>query len=131
VGSVSGSSIYYLSPTKAVYADAVAGCTAWASDAKLAVITSSAEQTFIDAIDGKNLAGYARWIGATRVNGAFAWNDGSALSYTNWASGQPDNVGGGENCLGSGRPGLAPGAWHDLNCITTSMYYLCERPTST
>lgn len=39
------------------------------------------------------------WLGASRVNGNFQWVDGSALSYSAFASGEPNNETGDENYL--------------------------------
>jgi Ca2+-binding RTX toxin-like protein len=38
------------------------------------------------------------WIGASRdAGGAFAWESGADFTYTAWASGEPNNYGGGED----------------------------------
>lgn len=39
------------------------------------------------------------WLGASRVNGSFQWVDGSAISYSAFASGEPNNETGDENYL--------------------------------
>ncbi|MBS0260613.1 MAG: DUF1080 domain-containing protein [Planctomycetes bacterium] len=55
------------------------------------------------------------WLGATdRIQeGKWIWGDGTALGYTNWDVGQPNNFGsGGEDCLLL-LLSLAPGKWWD------------------
>eukprot|EP00092_Neocalanus_flemingeri_P012037 GFUD01012976.1.p1 GENE.GFUD01012976.1~~GFUD01012976.1.p1 ORF type:complete len:202 (-),score=25.93 GFUD01012976.1:357-962(-) len=57
----------------------------------LASIESAGENSFIDGI----ATDYA-WIGGFRIFPAvspfWAWIDGYTFAYTNWATGQPDNV---------------------------------------
>ncbi|XP_066842557.1 C-type lectin domain family 4 member G-like [Anser cygnoides] len=53
------------------------------------------------------------WIGLhdRSTEGSFQWVDGSALSYRNWRWGQPDEAGGGEDCVAMdprGRGGTGP-----------------------
>jgi hypothetical protein len=43
------------------------------------------------------------------------WSDGTALDYENWATDQPDDVGG-EDCT---HPRTGTGLWNDENCDTT------------
>lgn len=59
------------------------------------------------------------WIGMNdrRLQGAWIWINGSASSYTNWAPGEPNNLGG-EHCAAmyNGNRPTSPGLWNDLNC---------------
>lgn len=65
----------------------------------LAVITSAEENAIIDSLFDNGFA----WIGASDAGseGNFTWRSGpeagAALSYTNWAGGEPNNFGGSEN----------------------------------
>lgn len=57
------------------------------------------------------------WIGLTdrAEEGSFAWQDGSILGeedWSNWASGEPSNSGGVEDCVQL----RSDGTWNDRNC---------------
>jgi hypothetical protein len=85
----------------------------------LAIIKNADEQKWVfstfNAYDGVNHVGI--WIGLhrTTLGGPFAWVTGATLDYTNWNQGEPNNVGGIENCVHmcSG-DSTAPGTWNDL-----------------
>ncbi len=81
----------------------------------LASIHSAEENEFIHQTFG-NFNGQDRrlWIGFTDQNseGEWYWSDGSAVDYTNWNPGEPNNANNVEHfaeMLGSN------GAWNDLN----------------
>eukprot|EP00058_Branchiostoma_floridae_P018050 XP_002603539.1 hypothetical protein BRAFLDRAFT_79074 [Branchiostoma floridae] len=62
--------------------------------ANLASVTSADENNFItrfiaNAPRGTWIPGV--WFGLNRLDGKWKWADGSALSYTNWAKGEPGN----------------------------------------
>ncbi|MBC02822.1 MAG: hypothetical protein CMJ34_05910 [Phycisphaerae bacterium] len=63
------------------------------------------------------------WIGLSRVNQTWVWNDGSPLDFTNWTPGQPDGSGS-SACLwnGSGITDL----WDDQPTNTLHKSYLVE-----
>jgi hypothetical protein len=81
----------------------------------LATITSSQENDFLTA----KVSGTA-WIGASdaAVEGTWRWvagpEDGSLLSYSNWAPGEPNNSGGNENYCHMMTWTTPPGEWNDL-----------------
>ena len=56
------------------------------------------------------------WIGLNdqSAEGGYIWSDGSPVSYINWAEGEPNNYGDGEDCativVGNG------GTWNDDGC---------------
>lgn len=58
------------------------------------------------------------WIGFNdeAVEGQFVWYDQSPVVYTNWASGEPNNSGGNEDCTQIYPGGSQPGTWNDLKC---------------
>ena len=63
----------------------------------LASIHSKEENDFV-----ARLANFQRvWIGGTDVEseGNWSWSDGSAMSYTGWCPGNPNNQGGAEHCM--------------------------------
>ncbi len=80
----------------------------------LATITSAAENSFVAALSN----GARGWIGASDdgSEGNFTWRTGpetgQAVTFTNWAGGEPNNVGDGENYVQLNLQGL--GTWNDL-----------------
>uniref|UniRef100_A0A667ZWI3 C-type lectin domain-containing protein n=1 Tax=Myripristis murdjan TaxID=586833 RepID=A0A667ZWI3_9TELE len=81
------------------------------------VIINSREENVRDGV----------WIGLSdlETEGEWKWVDGSSLSYTSWAKGQPDDAPGGEDC-GEVRP--ERDGWNDLFC-THSLHWVCEKKT--
>ncbi|XP_070553643.1 perlucin-like protein [Ptychodera flava] len=69
---------------------------------------------------------YQIWIGLDDIDveGTFEWNDGSAVKYTNWENGQPDNAGNVEDCAHLWAD--HDGKWNDLPC-TNRAGFVCER----
>lgn len=61
------------------------------------------------------------WIGLSDSDdeGLFRWDDGSAVDYTTWNTGEPNDWGGNEDCAE-----LAWGIWNDLPC-DYSIGYIC------
>ncbi|KAI8499378.1 hypothetical protein Bbelb_231420 [Branchiostoma belcheri] len=74
--------------------------------ANLASVQSREENDFIAMLITNAPKGTVRhlvWFGLCRGKGGFSWTDGSDLTYTNWAPGEPNNrawlsFGQGENC---------------------------------
>ncbi|XP_070552324.1 lactadherin-like isoform X2 [Ptychodera flava] len=66
------------------------------------------------------------WLGATdaKHEGKWTWEDGTQVTYTNWAPGQPDNTGGREHCLHLCKDWDLK--WNDRVC-TTHMGFICEK----
>jgi hypothetical protein len=56
------------------------------------------------------------WTGMTDYadEGQWSWADGSTVSYTNWAPGEPNNFGNDEDCMELGY--YADGKWNDNGC---------------
>lgn len=56
--------------------------------------------------------------------GTFEWSDGSAVTYTNWAGGNPDNFGQGQDCsvIATHWNGL----WDDIACFNLRQF-ICRR----
>lgn len=117
--------VFYTSP--ATWADAQAACVAAGS--QLAIIkTAQANQvvtSLIGAVDA--------FVGArdVAVEGTFVWGDGTALTYTNWRTGEPNNGNGTfeEDCLIV--EGALGGSWDDRPCAppptgTGAYAYVCQ-----
>lgn len=54
----------------------------------------------------------------------FDFVDGTAHGWANWASEEPNNSGGSEDCT---EVDVLSGTWNDRNCVT-SHPFVCERP---
>jgi hypothetical protein len=88
---------------------------------RLAVIHNVKEQGWIFSTFGA-YGGTNRdlWIGLCRVGAqrTLEWVTGEKLDYSNWAGGQPDDMGGRESCVfmaSSNRPwGFPAGGWADI-----------------
>ena len=84
----------------------------------LAMIFDGETNDFVFAVSG----GQSAWLGAHRVgiliepnprNDQLTWIDGSAMEFSNWSSGQPDNYGEDEYCLEMWK---GNGQWNDRLC---------------
>jgi len=83
-----GSCLVFIS-TPRTYVQAKAACAAMT--AHLAYLKTAAVDTFAEQFVGTT----DTWIGASdsATEGTFLWDDGSALVFTNWADGEPNNAG--------------------------------------
>ena len=115
VGSVGGNH-YYLSTNQLTWQQAQA--QAQANGGHLATIPNAQTNTLLD----NALSTGSAYIGFTDevVEGTFRWVDGSPVTYTNWQSGEPNNVGAGEDY------GVltANGAWFDGTGATLGFSFL-------
>jgi len=62
------------------------------------------------------------WLGLRRDGGSWKWSDGSAYDVSNWATGEPNNKGGGEDCVvvyGD------TGKWNDYACSDRNNF-MCQ-----
>lgn len=77
---------------------------------RLVVIRSENENDFVHGLIPDAEAEQRAWIGLSdrREEGVFRWVDGSEPIYTNWAPGEPNDVGG-EDCAEM----LPDGRWND------------------
>jgi hypothetical protein len=86
-----------------------------AAGAHLVTITSAGEQTLVNTVGTGE-----RWIGLARFSGStsFRWVTMEAMTYTNWAAGEPNGSG---YCAR-----LRTDGWADISC---SQYFpaVCER----
>ena len=82
--------------------------------ANLISIQNGSENTCIANALASNGFGGVIWIGFNdeAQEGNFVWYDGRPVTYTNWASGEPNNSGGNEDCVQI----FPDGMWNDLNC---------------
>lgn len=77
----------------------------------LVAVNDAAENDFLISTFGTE---HALWIGLYRTGpntSDFAWTNGDAVTYTNWAGGEPNNCCGGEDYTHT----YTTGEWNDLN----------------
>ncbi len=79
-----------------------------------------------DAAENQLVSDHAKdaWIGLDdlRTEGGFHWADGTALDFTAWSSGEPNDAGGNEDCAYMKSSGTN---WNDTPC-SESRKALCE-----
>ena len=95
-------SCYWISSSQSLYAnwhDAGVACQAKDPRAHLVSVADLAENTFL--VETMGAAGPSSWIGLNDIatEGQFAWSDGSAISFTNWGTGQPDDYKHEQDCV--------------------------------
>ena len=93
----------------------------------LAVIDDADENAAL-AAQGTNTPGaLGSWyIGLSdlALEGSFVWLDGIPAVFTSWNLGEPNNVGGLENCAVLPNTGL----WNDEPCDDPPKHFICETP---
>jgi hypothetical protein len=103
--------------------------TYWAAQAEcqnmggsLVSIHDQYQHAWLSDTAGALNVGNEWWIGLndTYEEGVFRWDDGTAVDFTNWNSGEPNDWGGNEDC-----GELTWGVWNDLPC-DYSIGYICE-----
>ncbi len=98
--------------------------TCWSYDYHMLTIDDSSENSWADAT-ADTYSTSKWWMGFNDISseGSWVWEDGSAVSYTNWHSGEP-NDSGGEDCgqINRFHPDVT---WNDEPC-SSSFYYICE-----
>ncbi|XP_039460668.1 L-rhamnose-binding lectin CSL1-like isoform X3 [Oreochromis aureus] len=66
----------------------------------LASFHNTAEYTFIRELTHTAAGSYKEaWVGGRKNETVWMWSDGSQFDFINWASGEPNNYGGGEDCM--------------------------------
>jgi hypothetical protein len=91
----------------------------------LASIEDAAEQVVAESLLGTTGVMFG-WFGLNDVTteGVFAWTNGNAVTYTNWAPGEPNDFNGVEDC------GVVQAAlgyqWNDDQCASVFDGVLCE-----
>lgn len=117
---------YAYAPASPMVSWATAKDAAAALGGYLATITSSAEQQWV--VQNLSIATRPQcWLGGTdaAVEGTWAWTNGDAWSYSNWASGEPNNLAGIEDLLMM----YPNGTWNDTSDDHTNAGYVVEWDT--
>ena len=93
-------SIYKLMKKKMTYADAQKSCKKWHCKSHLASIHTMEEHDALIKLL-KNFQVSSAWLGANDQGkeGAWQWDDQTKFSWSKWAPGEPNNLGGGQDCL--------------------------------
>lgn len=101
---------YYLSERAGTWTEVEAAAVAFGGH--LVAINDAAEQAALTANFG---SAQRLWIGLSDAanEGVFSWSNGDALTYTNWAPGEPNNWSGIED-YGSMNWLNGSNAWNDL-----------------
>ncbi len=73
------------------------------------------------------------WIGATdsAVERTWKWAGGETFGFSNWASGQPDNLNDQDFAAVAGDLGGSPGKWYDYQSTVTLDGYMLEQGYAT
>ena len=73
------------------------------------------------------------WIGATdsATEGTWTWITGESFGFSNWYTGQPDNLNDSDFAAVSGDAGGVSGKWYDFRSTTTRDGYLLEMGRTT
>ena len=110
---------YYCSLSPDVWTNAQATCAA--NGGHLAIVNDATENAFLANL----LTTQSAYIGLSdhTNEGTFTWVDGSALSYTNWYPGQPNNYNGAQHFVEM----LSNGQWNDQYGKVT-LEYIMEIP---
>lgn len=107
----------------ASWADAKAQCEGQGKS--LLTINDAEEEAWVYGI-ASALSTQKWWIGLNdrASEGAFVWDSGEPVTYTNWYPGEPNNAGGDEDCgqLNRFYPDLG---WNDEPC-SLHLRYICE-----
>ena len=107
------------------WADSEQHCLALGGN--LASVHSPLEYQFMQALT-KDTNGHLpdTWLGGFDAvkEGLWMWSDGSRFSYTNWNTDEPNNAGGGEDCLQMNA--ASEKLWFDVPC-EWKFVSLCSR----
>ncbi|XP_026111331.1 C-type lectin domain family 17, member A-like [Carassius auratus] len=104
------STLYYISSEEKNWSESKQDCSK--RGANLTIINSNEEQDFFKTHDNV-------WIGLNNMEGTWKWVDGSPLTLSFWASGEPD---GAKECV-------VTSEWKTLPCSST-FKWTCERKPS-
>nr|XP_014351904.1 PREDICTED: C-type mannose receptor 2-like [Latimeria chalumnae] len=73
----------------------------------------------------RNVSGTIQfWIGL--YHNVWQWSNGDPAPFQNWNTGEPNNVGNAENCVGMRIRNPGVGKWNDSRC-SEETYFLCYR----
>ena len=110
----------YFTNTGISWVDARLECASRGYD--IATVTSLEENTLMYSIA---TSGTSCWIGLNDIDteGTFTWADGTNSTYRRWSSGQPNNLGGNQDCVET--YSSSSGYWNDAGCTVNQYCYFC------
>ncbi|KAK0409353.1 hypothetical protein QR680_004488 [Steinernema hermaphroditum] len=122
VTSADRSKCFFIVPVPLSFEDAQKTCANL--NLRLASIETEADndhlsETVFDRFRDLKMQNGDFWLGGTLLSSSWKWMDGSALTFSNWADGQPSGSG---NCL---YVNSTSGLWFAGNCGEKSSY-VCE-----
>jgi large repetitive protein len=117
-----GSSTYMFCNLARNWNTADAYCDTYGYD--LLTIDNATENAWADSTADTYSTG-KWWVGLNDISseGTWVWDDGTAVSYTNWHSGEPNNSGGNEDCVQLNR--FTDQSWNDEPC-GSAFRFVCE-----
>ncbi|XP_066304554.1 lymphocyte antigen 75-like [Branchiostoma lanceolatum] len=121
VGLEQGSFCYqFNSVAKTTWMEAVDACMALG--ANLCSIHSITELNYIAGNFGPYDDAY--WIGLNSrdTSQGYQWSDNTAVGFTNWAPGEPNNMNGLENCVEMYQEPTGVVPWNDVSCYSLRNY---------
>lgn len=87
----------------------------------LATISDASEyQKVLDAMAGTDV--HVCWVGGYRDGDTWRWVDSGDFSYSAWASGEPNDDGGNEDCLALLKTPEGDWGWYDCPADVSSIY---------
>lgn len=115
---------YYLCTTPTHWGPAETDCVGWGGH--LASIGSQAEDQWLFMVINQ-LSNEKWWVGMNDISqeGIWVWSDASAVTYTNWHPGEP-NDSGNEDCMQLNRF-YPQSTWNDEPCAQP-LRFVCELP---
>ncbi|KAI8521387.1 hypothetical protein Bbelb_011410 [Branchiostoma belcheri] len=120
-GPEQGAFCYQLhTAVKKTWMESVDACRA--VGANLCSIHNTAELTYVAGNFGQYDDAY--WIGLNNrdTNQGYQWSDSTAVGFTNWAPGEPNNVNGLENCVEMYQESTGVVSWNDVSCYSLRNY---------
>ncbi|XP_033122640.1 C-type lectin mannose-binding isoform-like, partial [Anneissia japonica] len=119
-----GNSCYRVFKSLKTWNEAHVACSYLAKNSDLVSIESDSENNFVSTLSNS----YTYWIGLMRSGSSWRWSNYSTSRYRKWGSGEPNNVGGNENCVHTKKNGNYL-TWNDIRC-SARLSYVCEMPPS-
>jgi hypothetical protein len=120
-----GGHCWVLCTGHAAYTAAQSACTGWMG--ALGEIDDATEQSCVAShVNNNAWLGLQQTAGATSPGAGWTWNGTTALAYTHWQSGVPNDQDGNENGDEQCAKIQTDGTWDDVAC-SSSIEFFCER----